>query len=633
MQQDSLSQHALATYGACRHFFDEAVRQGVRHAVISPGSRSTPLTLSADTTAGLRSWIRIDERSAAFFALGLAKATGTPTILICTSGTAAANYLPAVVEAHFSGVPLLVLTADRPPELRDWGAGQTIEQRDLYGGHVRWFFEAPVASADMDLGGGTAQRWWGSLARRATSLSIGANPGPVHINWPFREPLEPPADWLTDLPSTATADRSDGNPNQVGFNPSTPADQNIAALLSLASEHAQGVVVAGPMHIANGASAQLGEAVARFCGATGWPLLAEPTSQLRRLQKSHPQLGVINHFDLLLATDWASAQPPTAVVRIGDSPVSKPLRLWLEKHQPEHLLINPASSWTDASFTATTTLADSPAALLDGVADQLQLASHSADRAEAWLGRWLQADATAGEVIDRIVGDTTSQALTEAVVVRSLGRCLPADHTLVASNSLPVRSVNTHLQARNQPLAVHANRGASGIDGVISTAAGFAAASQPTTVLVGDLALRHDLGGLAALCENPAQASGSLTVLVIDNGGGMIFSGLPIAAAISADQFQRLFATPTTPNSASIAAALADAFGFTHYQFGASASAGAESRNGSVSADLTELADLLANPTEGVRLITVSVDAEADSQQRKRIAAEVNKSLDESAAP
>ena len=633
---------SAATYDACASFFDEAVKQGVRHAVISPGSRSTALTLTADVTKGLKTWVRIDERSAAFFALGLAKATGTPTVLVCTSGTAATNYLPAVVEAHYSNVPLLVLTADRPPELRDWGAGQTIDQRHLYGSHVRWFFEAPIASelASAD----HAARWWVSLAARAVSLCLGNAPGPVHINWPFREPLEPPPGWqeLTELSakrtSSSPADPTDPAGLASPVSPSNPVNlsnpvspispTNIAALASLVSEHPRGVVVAGPMQLVGGQTdgftgvvtgevtggviggviAQLSEAVARFCYKTGWPLLAEPTSQLRQAAPHEP----INHFDLLLTTPWADDQPATAVVRIGGAPVSKPLRLWLEKHQPKHLLINPAGNWSDASFTAGTTISADPAAVLSTVADELTEQGHKPGRqAQAWASRWAMADAKAGEIIDHLAAD----ALSQAVVVKTLKRHLPSDHTLFASNSMPVRSVNTYLRARAEPLAVHANSGASGIDGVISTAAGFAATGHPTTVLLGDLAFRHDLGGLAALNETGSlqanSQAGSLTVLVIDNGGGRIFESLPVASAISPDQFQRLFTTPTTPDTNRIAADLASAFGFEHYHVN----------------DDDQLGELLANPTDGVRVITVPIDPEVDRALQAEIAAALAETL------
>ncbi len=598
----------VATYSACSSFFDEAVRQGVRHAVISPGSRSTALTLTADVTQGLNTWIRIDERSAAFFALGLAKATGTPTMLICTSGTAAANYLPAVVEAHYSNVPLLVLTADRPPELRDWGAGQTIDQRHLYGNHVRWFFEAPIASELADLGGNSySTRWWASLAARAVSLCLSSAQGPVHINWPFREPLEPPADWqklAAETNRTVETSRA-APPSQT-----SPASRaSTVALTNLANKHSRGVVVAGPMHHAGVAADQLRESVSRFCAKTSWPLLAEPTSQLRHAALQEP----INHFDLLLATPWASDQSATAVVRIGDAPVSKPLRLWLDKHQPEHLLIDPAGNWTDASFTATTTISADPAVVLSTVADELTEQGHKPGKqAQAWKSRWVAADAKASEIIERFTANPDIAALSQAAVIIALGRHLRAEHTLVVSNSMPVRAVNTYLRARTEPLAVHANRGASGIDGVISTATGFSAAGHPTTVLLGDLAFRHDLGGLAAINETDSlQAdtptntlASSLTVLVIDNGGGRIFESLPVAEVVNPDQFQRLFVTPTTPDTNHIAAGLASAFGFEHHHVSAG----------------NQLDELLANPSSGVRVITVPINPEDDHTLQRCIA-------------
>ncbi|WP_420445762.1 2-succinyl-5-enolpyruvyl-6-hydroxy-3-cyclohexene-1-carboxylic-acid synthase [Candidatus Poriferisodalis sp.] len=577
-----ISKHDSA-YVACRSLCEGLVAAGVIDAVVCPGSRSMPLALTVYNTAGLQTWVRIDERSAGFFALGLAKGSGKPTVLVCTSGTAAANYLPAVVEAHYSGVPLVVLTADRPQELRGWGAGQTIDQHSLYGSHVRWFCETPVPS---ELPPSQAQRWFAQAAARAAEQATGLSPGPVHLNVPFREPLEP----VAVAPNEGVAAAQDYVVRSAR-DLSTTSPAGTDALVEFAGAHERGVVVAGPMHD----GVLWADAVAEFCRRSGWPLLAEPCSQLRR---ELPGVVVTNHHDVLLRTAWADAEPPEAVLRVGGAPTCKPLRLWIERHRPAFALVDPARSWTDASFSVSLHLGVGPDVLAEA-AGQL---TGSGTR---WARRWADADARAAAAIDGVLD---AEPLQEAGVARQLGRSLPAGHALYASNSMPVRDVDTYLRARPEPLAVHASRGASGIDGVISAAAGVAASGTPTTVLVGDLAFRHDLGGLVGAFD-PAPAPIDLTVVVVDNGGGTIFSFLPAYEVVDAGAFDRLMTTPPARRSAELAGGLAAAVGFEHHHV----------------ASCAQLHDLLGaiQSDRGVRVITIDIDPDANRDQHRRLAAAV----------
>ena len=361
-----------------------------------------------------------------------------------------------------------------------------------------------------------------------------------------------------------------------------------------AAAHERGVVVAGPMWDGD----RWAEAVAEFCRASGWPLLAEPCSQLRRELDG---VVVTDHHDLLLRTPWADAEPPEAVLRIGGAPTCKPLRLWIERHRPAFAFVDPASTWTDASFSVSLHLTIGPDAVTDTARTLLSPES-------GWAQRWADADARAAAAIDGLLD---AEPLLEAGVARQLGRSLPAGHALYVSNSMPVRDVDSYLRARAEPLAVHANRGASGIDGVISAATGVAASGTPTTVLVGDLAFRHDLGGLVGAFDTvPAThgASGGLdlTVVVVDNGGGTIFSFLPAYGVVDPEAFDRLLTTPPERSSAELASGLSAAMGFEHHHIGS----------------CDELHALLAAPgsNRGVRVITIDVDADANRDQHRRLA-------------
>lgn len=369
-----------------------------------------------------------------------------------------------------------------------------------------------------------------------------------------------------------------------------------------AAAHERGVVVAGPMWDGD----RWADAVAAFCRASGWPLLAEPCSQLRRTM---PDVVVTDHHDLLLRTPWADAEPPDAVLRIGGAPTCKPLRLWIERHRPAFAFVDPASTWTDASFGVSLHLTIGPDAV--AAAARTLLSPES-----GWGQRWADADSRAAAAIDGVLD---AESLLEAGVARQLGRSLPAGHALYVSNSMPVRDVDSYLRTRSAPLTVHAHRGASGIDGVISAATGVAASGIPTTVLVGDLAFRHDLGGLLGAFDpgsgtHAGPCGPDLTVVVVDNGGGTIFSFLPAYDVIDPEAFDRLLTTPPGHSSSQLANGLAAAMGFEHHHIGS----------------CDELHAQLASPGShrGVRVITIDIDADANRDQHRRITAAVEMAVD-----
>jgi 2-succinyl-5-enolpyruvyl-6-hydroxy-3-cyclohexene-1-carboxylate synthase len=509
-----------ATVAMLDAFFATLVASGVRHVIVSPGSRSAPLAVGALRAEALGLDVRplVDERSAGFFALGLGKASGAPAALVCTSGSAAANYLPAVVEAFHAGVPLLVLTADRPPELRDCDAGQTIEQHGLYGPHVRWRGELPLPEP-----GEAALRVARSLARRAVETATGRQPGPVHLNCPLREPLVPPRGLAPLAPA---------EPARVAAIPAAaPSAAQVEALAALAREEERGIVVAGPLP----PRTDLAEAVVRFARRAGWPILADPASQLR-CGAHVPGAPLVTAHELLLrGGPFARAHRPRAVLRIGAAPTSKALRLWLEAQPPRDCwLVDPHARFSDPSRLVSARLEADPALLLEAASARLP-----PERESAWCSAFLRAEAAAQAALERALD--AEPALLEPRAVRELAAALPDGALLALSNSMPVRDADAFLPASPRPLTVLANRGANGIDGVVSSALGASLAwPRPAALLTGDLAFLHDVGGLAA-----ARGLGrSVVIVVLNNDGGGIFSFLPIAEHGEAVGFERLFRTP-----------------------------------------------------------------------------------------
>jgi 2-succinyl-5-enolpyruvyl-6-hydroxy-3-cyclohexene-1-carboxylate synthase len=529
---------------------DELFRCGLREAVLAPGSRSAPLAFAlaaADTAGQVRLHVRIDERSASFLALGLAKASGRPALVVCTSGTAAAQFHAAVIEASESAVPLIVLTADRPPELRDTGASQTIDQVKLYGSAVRWYAEAGVAQAAPGMAA-----YWRSLAGRAWAQASGAAgglPGPVHVNVPLRDPLVPASatgdpDWpepLDGRPGGAPWTRFSAQPS-----PPEPLELDWAE---------RGLVICG-----DGAETSDPAGLVELAAAAGWPVLAEPSSAAR----SGPT-ALARYQYLLQAPGFLAACRPEVIVSAGRPGLSRG-QLALLRGTPGHpparhvvLTAGPAR-WSDPARTAT------------DVAGAVTLASPppAAARDSAWLAAWRRADAAAAAAADGILDGAAPSdpapgqpapeepALSEPWLARELAAALPAGTLLWAASSLPVRDLDRHMPAGPRPDGgprVLASRGASGIDGLVSSATGAALAHQragggPAVALLGDLAFLHDSPGLQL---GPDEPRPTLCLVVVNNDGGGIFAELEQAAF--PDQFERLFGTPHHARLAALAEA------------------------------------------------------------------------------
>jgi 2-succinyl-5-enolpyruvyl-6-hydroxy-3-cyclohexene-1-carboxylate synthase len=514
---------------------DELARAGLTDACLAPGSRSAPLALALAEHPAVRVHVHVDERSAAFFALGAAKRAGRPAAVLCTSGTAAANFHPAVLEADHARTPLLLLTADRPPELRGTGANQATDQLKLYGSAVRWFCEVGPPGA-----GPGAGRYWRSLASRAWAAATGPPAGPVHVNLAFAEPLVPPA-----LGGEPAPGRPGGAPWTAAPSAAPPrAASEAEALAGAVRDAPRGVLVAGW-------GAELDpEAVDRFGAASGWPVLADPLSGARR--GAH----AISAYDgLLRAPRFAAAHRPQLAVRVGGGPTSKALAGWLDESVPQ-VLVDPAGGWLDPGRTASLRLVADPSALLAATAAALRRegAPYGLDlpaatpRGGKWLAGWLEAERLARAAIDRLFDGWPEPF--EGQVARDLVAGLPDGATLVVGSSMPVRDVDAFARPR-EGLRFVANRGLSGIDGFVATALGVAAAGEePVAALCGDLALLHDASTLLGAAGRPRGA----VLVVCDNDGGGIFSFLP-QARLPAELFEPLFGTPHGLDLAALAAA------------------------------------------------------------------------------
>ena len=462
---------ASDTYTLLRAFVDELARCGMQGACTSPGSRSAPLVLSLAREPRVRCYSHVDERCAGFFALGLAKASGMPVAVACTSGTAAAELLPAAIEAHQARVPMLVLTADRPPELREIGAGQTVDQLKLLGGAAKWFFEVGVYEADD-----ARLRWMRTLACRAFWTALEGRPGVVHLNFPLREPLVLEG----DLPQDHSA-RPDGR-SYVARPPARGASARaLKTLGELLAGASRGVVIAGREE----RDPELASQLTRFCQSIRWPLLADPLSGARSGESA------IAHYDALLRDEsFAAGTQPDLVLRIGDLPTSKPLRAWLGGLRDVcQVALDPESAWQDPAAVIEHSFALDPALALSGLGPL-------APAPERWLARWRRADEQAAQAIGGVLA---AEQLTEPTVATELGVLLPGSATVFVASSMPVRDIETFWPARAEPPRALCNRGANGIDGTVSSAFGVAAAGAgPVVLLIGDVALTHDLGGLLA---------------------------------------------------------------------------------------------------------------------------------------
>jgi 2-succinyl-5-enolpyruvyl-6-hydroxy-3-cyclohexene-1-carboxylate synthase len=580
-------------------FAEELARGGLRHAVVSPGSRSTPLAVALWRQPEIEVTVIVDERSAGFFALGAAQASGDPVALLCTSGTAVAHYHPAVFEADESGLPLIVLSADRPPELRGIGAGQTVDQIEVFGSSVRWFFEVGTHEAD-DAG----LLHYRSLAARALAAARGeTRPGPVHLNLPWREPLAPVpvAGAVTATDPLALEGRS-GRPltavTRIDLEPSAFLLDEVAGHIG---DAISGVIVAGRQ-----LDLELREPLAHLARVSGFPILADPTSQLRC--GPHDRSHVVAAYDLLLRNErFARSVVPDLVLRFGEMPTSKPLRAWLAASGASEIVIDPYGGWNEPSNRAVAILRADPTELAAGWAARLEAEPRAAPAgwiaaegaAQAALTEALEVGGGAGDGGGG--GPNGDHPLTEPALHRALGRAHSDGDLAYTASSMPIRDQESFLDGEDTDVLFLSNRGANGIDGLLSSGIGAAQASgRSTTIVTGDLGLLHDIGGLAALRD----VSTPVRIVVIDNGGGGIFHFLPQEQALGGDEFEALLGTPRGVSTEKVAAL----FDLPHRH-------------------LESLADLPGALAVGTGLIEIRTDREANAELHRRLAQRVHDSL------
>jgi len=490
----------------------ELASAGVDAVCLAPGSRSTPLTVAFTEHDGIQSFSHLDERSAAFFALGRAKATGKPTPVVCTSGTAAANFHPAVLEASEARVPLLVLTADRPPELRDSGANQTTDQEKLYGDAVRYYRTLPEPEPEP-----RTLRSLRVTAVRAVSTATETPAGPVHLNVPFAKPLEPtpvPGDVPDDLAERAPlAERGRTGPFvAVSAGERTPPETTLAELGTVVDDTDRGLLVCGPADSPTPSRS----ALTTLATATGFPVLADPLSG-HRFGPQTADSTVCGGYDSYLDAD--AVRDPELVVRFGASPTSKTLRKYLAATGARQVLVDPAGGWREAEFTATDLVAADPNQFATGLAEAVTDAKSSEYR-----NAFERVERRYWEIVDERTNGPDAP-LFEGAIVRAVAERCPDGATLLVSNSMPVRDLDRFGRPDRTDLRVLGNRGVSGIDGVISTGLGAGSASDgPLVVLTGDVAFYHDMNGLLALDRCDVDA----TTVLLNNDGGGIFHKLPI---------------------------------------------------------------------------------------------------------
>lgn len=492
---------------------------GVQHVCLAPGSRSTPLVLAFAAHPGLRIWRHLDERSAAYFALGIGQVTNRPAALLATSGTATANFFPAVVEARMAGVPLLVITADRAPELRHSGANQTIDQVKLYGDQALWSVDLPLPEAGAPE---LALRNLKALVVRAVAMAAGLPPGPVHLNAPFRKPFEP-------LDGEPPAREEPAGPTlHVTRGQLLPTEAQATLLGSMVAENPRGIIVAGPRRRQKDGFAEAVTTLARYAG---YPILADPLSGLR-FGPWVAETAILGGYETYLMADGPGWAEPELVLRFGAVPTSSTLNHYLDRIRPKHRIhVRESGVWADDSHRTTLYLQANETATCGAI-----LAQMGARRRP--LGWAAQLQATEG-LYWQVMSKAMAESEFDGAYVADLMRLLPANAHLFAGNSLPIRHVDQFARPRTRPLHVYANRGASGIDGNTSTALGVAAATgEPVVLLAGDITFYHDMNGLLAVRQHGLK----LITVLLNNNGGNIFRRLPVARI--EPPFTDLFVTP-----------------------------------------------------------------------------------------
>ncbi len=507
------NQEALTAYLAS--FVDELAQNKVRHAVVSPGSRSTPISLLLAEHPNIEVHINVDERSAAFFALGLAKALREPVAIVCTSGTAAANFYPAIVEAYYARVPLIVLTADRPHELRHVGAPQAIDQIDLYGKHVKWSVEMALPENSVVM-----TNYVRTIGARAVSLAANQPAGPIHLNFPIREPLLPLMDQAKEYRNKQLLPKV-----EIEKGIRTLSQSQFEALAKTLTRAKRGIIVVGELQ-----DARVREGIVALAEKLAFPILADPLSLLR--SGDHSQTQIIEAYDTFLRDDTAKeVLSPDVVLRFGAMPVSKSLLLFLKKHrQAKHLIVDAGAGWREPAGLATNMIYCEENAFCYGVIEQINQGENT-----SWFQLWKEVNEATKRSLASIHDEVE---LSEGKLFLLLNELMPMNSTIFVGNSMPIRDLDTFFFTNEKNITALANRGANGIDGVVSTAIGVSTVSENTVLAIGDLSFFHDMNGLLAA----KLQKQNITILLINNDGGGIFSFLPQAS--EKEYFELLFGTP-----------------------------------------------------------------------------------------
>lgn len=506
-------QETLTAYTSA--FVDELSRVNIKHAVISPGSRSTPISMLLAKHPNIEVHVNLDERSAAFFALGLAKVTGEPVAIVCTSGTAAANYFPAIIEAHYSRIPLVVITADRPHELREVGAPQAIDQIHLYGKYVKWFCE--MALPEMT---STSIQYVRNVSKRAAKVALSKPAGPVHLNLPLREPLVPIMD--QDYFHVGRGERLEVQSSPIST--SSIGDDFSTEIVNELTKYKKGIIICGEIH-----DDSFSEAVIELAEKLGYPILADPLSQLRTCST---QTQVIDCYDTFLRIEEVTqAFRPDVIIRFGSMPVSKALTLFVKScKQTPHFIVDGSGGWREPTGLGTHMVDCDETTFCKQLSQKL----NNLERNQ-WFEKWEQINTSTRAGLESIKLETN---MSEGKIFAELNNLLPINTNLFVGNSMPIRDCDTFFHCNDTNSKVFANRGANGIDGIVSTALGVSAAGQPTLLVIGDVSFYHDLNGLLA----SKMQKRNLTIILVNNDGGGIFSFLPQSA--EKEHFEDLFGTP-----------------------------------------------------------------------------------------
>ena len=549
---------------------------GLETAIVCPGSRSTPLTMAFARHPDIEAMPILDERSASFFALGCAKRQFRPVALVCTSGTAGANFYPAVIEAYESGVPLLVFTADRPPEMRDCGSGQTIDQQKLFGRFAKQYSELAVPESTcsmLDYLRQTLVSKWGQ--------AVSPKAGPIHFNCPFRDPLPPIADGVTQH-------LANGFDEEMFFYSTVPPASISIQTQSIPSatwaQSDKGIIVAGAATPVD--PKRYCQAISYLSNALGWPVLAEGLSPLRNY--SSLQKSLISTYDVILRnSDYADSLAPEMAIQLGPLPISKVLRQWLQNHQPQRWAVSEGEN-LDPLHGATRSLFSA----VEEMGEAFKNSSAPILDSHGYLQQWLTREQLIRQTLDKRL--ESEQSLVESKVVWLLSQHLPEQTPLFIANSMPVRDVEYFWPKGDRHIQPIFSRGANGIDGTLSTAMGVAHRNRPTVLLTGDLAFLHDTNGLL----NSKHLNGHLTIVVINNNGGGIFEMLPISQF--EPEFEKYFVTPQSVDLVS----LSRAYGIEH---------------GLIENVEDFVSCIEALPKRGMRVLEVGCDRKQSVSQRKAL--------------